>query len=387
MKWAVLLLLFLPVTLSAQTRDVNPKDLTITVTVENDNIAPFQQEMVLITIHGVYQRHITREMLEQPDLTGFNWMQLGQDHWYDSQLNGKKVKNLRRRMALFPDRVGELEIGSFVHHLTLTDEGDDWFEHEIRSDPIAISVQKAPVSDDWWFPVRRLEISDNWSNAPDQLNKGEGVLRVIQIKAVGASPDMIPPMPIMHSPSAMIFPHPEKRFVELSPEGPVSLAFWRWTVRPTNATSAILEPINFSYFDTITRQKHNVEITAQRVAMSEANLPSPQPPPTAVILNPLPSLTVGLGVFVVVLAWMTSGYHLVGARRRQSWLLFDPLRRSVHRAARRGDLLSLRRAAAAMINRDGATKTRKVLLSQLDSAVFGRPGTAFDAREFAKKFL
>ncbi|MHA6264435.1 hypothetical protein ACXYMO_14620 [Arenibacterium sp. CAU 1754] len=387
MRWLILIAMMVAGPALAQTRHVNPDDLSLTVTVENDNVAPYRQEMVLITLHGVYRRHITLEKMEQPDLSGFNWMQLGQDHWYESQLQGKKVKNMRRRMALFPDRVGELTIGPFVHHLTLTDEGDDWFEHDIQSDPITIRVQPAPVSDDWWFPVRRLEISDSWSNAPDQLNEGEGVLRVIMVKAVGASPDMIPPMPELLSPSAMVFAHPEQRFVELSPEGPVSMAFWRWTVRPSNNTSAILEPISFSYFDTTTRKQHAVEITAQRIAMSEANLPDPVAPPVPATLYAVPSLAGGVAAFGLVLAWMTAGFHFIGTGRLQRWALFDPVRRSLRRAARRGDMAGLRRAAVALVRRDGETGERARLLAALDTAIFGRGSNQFDTRAFAQKFL
>ena len=169
----------------AQTLEVDPKDLVLTVSVENVDVTPYQGEMILLTIHGVYRRHITLEHLIQPELSGFNWMQLGQDHWYETQIRGKTVKNFRRRMALFPEEAGELTIEPFVHHLTLTDEGDDWFEHDIHSEPLTINVNPAPPVDGWWFPVRRLEISDQWSNAPDQLNEGEGVLRVIKITATG----------------------------------------------------------------------------------------------------------------------------------------------------------------------------------------------------------
>ncbi len=92
--------LCLPV--AAQTLEVDPSDLTLTVTVETLAATPFRQEMVLLTIHGIYKRHITLEKLRQPDFSGFNWMQLGQDHWFESMLDGRPVKNMRRRMAIFP---------------------------------------------------------------------------------------------------------------------------------------------------------------------------------------------------------------------------------------------------------------------------------------------
>ncbi|ETX14234.1 hypothetical protein OCH239_03965 [Roseivivax halodurans JCM 10272] len=387
-RLAVFLLLVWPALATAQSREVHPGELDLTVTIENGAVAPVQGEMVLVTIHGRYRRHVTLETLEQPELDGFNWMQLGQDWWYETQEAGQPVKNFKRRMALFPDRQGEVTIGPFVHRLTLTDEGDDWFEHPVASEPVTLTVEPVPAAaagTEWWFPVRRLEISDDWSNAPDQLAEGEGVLRVIRVSAVGASPEMIPPMPELSSPSAMIFAHPEKRLVELSPEGPVSIAFWRWTIRPTNGVSAILEPIEFDYFDTVTRELHSVSISAQRVAMAEAMPPAQIPPPEA-RLHPISSVAGILVAFLGALAVVSpSRVAREAGLRRLPWL--DPLARSLRRAAAHGDLVGMRRHAARLVLRDGATAERKRLLDVMDHAIFARVAGGPETRRLARDFL
>lgn len=385
MRWLIAIFLFIPSLVLAQSREVDPKTLSLSVTIDGGGVTPYRQEMVLLTIHGVYRRHITRESLKQPDLSGFNWMQLGQDHWYESQLDGKTVKNFKRRMALYPDATGTLTIGPFVHRLTLTDERDDWFEHEIRSDPITLQVAPEPDGSEWWFPVRQLGIDDRWSNPPDQLEEGEGVLRVIRLTAVGVAPEMIPPMPELTSPSAMIFPHPEKRLVELSPQGPVSVAFWRWTVRPTNGSSAILEPLSFDYFDTQTRTSHNVTITAQRIAMREtAQDAASRSEPVEQELNPLVTSGVAASAFVAALVALLAGRRF----RFRLPAVLDPDRRALRRAARAGDLHGLRRAAIAVARQDGMTASRQALLRELDGAIYASGDRKpFGTREFATGFL
>ena len=134
-----LVLLFLPALAAAQTRAVAPGELELSVSVEETAHTPFVREMVLITIRGVYRRHITRETLIQPDLDGINWAQLGADKWRDERLDGEKVKILERRMALYPNTPGRITIGAFRQKLTLTDEGDDWFDHEISSEPVTFA--------------------------------------------------------------------------------------------------------------------------------------------------------------------------------------------------------------------------------------------------------
>ncbi|MCY0096491.1 hypothetical protein [Hoeflea ulvae] len=296
-----------------QSRQVDPSELSLTVSVETLPETLLRQEMILVTIHGVYKRHITREQLVQPDLDGFNWMQLGRDDWFESMVDGLPVKNMRRRMALFPDRAGRLEIGAFQHRLTLLDEDNKWFEHTVQSEPLTIEVSPEPAVEGWWFPVRRLQVADNWSNAPDQLAEGAGVLRVVRVSALGASPDMIPPMPELKSPSALIFAHPEKRLVDLTPRGPEAIAYWRWTVTPTNGNAAILEPIRFSYFDTVAREMRNVVISAQRVAFGDVTGSARQTEPVEIIQSrqrPVLVAMAGLAAFGAALFALSSGRSL-----------------------------------------------------------------------------
>ncbi|WP_306131383.1 hypothetical protein [Roseivivax marinus] len=381
----------------AQTREVTDGQLDLEVSVVGGATDVYAREMVLITIHGTYRRHITREKLEQPELEGFNWSQLGTDRWYETIEAGKRIKNFERRMALYPDGPGRLTIPPFVHHLTLTDEGDDWFPHDIRSEPITVDVQPVPeTGGGWWFPVRGLRVSDEWSNAPDQLTEGEGVLRVIRIEATGATPEMIPPMPELTSPSAMIFAHPERRFVELSPEGPVTYAFWRWTVRPTNGTSAILEPLEIEYFDTKAREQRRVEIGAQRIAYGTVTGParSEQPgdraTPTRGSLSRAPLLGMtGLGA-LLGLGVMLAGRRTGGAGWRRLPGL-DPRRRAVASAARRGDAAGLWRAARALMASDPGVAARPEARGAVDilgRSIFGAgTGPAPDLKALARPLL
>lgn len=294
-------LLWLLTVTALHAQEVAPDDVHLRVFLNDGMVTPYHQELVLLTIEGTYRRRIATEQIEQPPLTGFNWMQLGEDYWWDDRENGVQVKKFRRRMALFPDQVGELEIGPFTHHLNLFDENDDWFEYSEQSEPITLDVKPIPelAEGEWWLPLRSLEISDQWSNAPDQLDPGEGVLRVIRIEATGVSPEMIPPMPDMTSPSGGVFPHPEKRLVDLTPDGPVTLAFWRWTIQPLNGRSAVVEPIELAYFDTTTRRHEVATITANRVAFRDEG---------AAVEKVFPAYALRSG-----LHWIVLGAVLVGA--------------------------------------------------------------------------
>ena len=389
-----LLLLILPVVVDAQSSEVHPGEVSLTVTVDKREERPLQGEMVLITIRGLYRRHITRETLRQPDLEGFNWAQLGPDHWTEELVGGRKVKIFTRKMALYPVRSGVLTIGSFAHDLTLTDESDDWFDHRITSQPVTVEVDPAPATGDWWFPVLRLQVSDEWSNAPDQLKPGEGVLRVVRVEALGATPEMIPPMPELTSPSAMIFPHPEQRLVELTPEGPVTYAFWRWTIQPTNDVSAIVEPVNFSYFDTVNRQMRHVTISPQRVAYGDvtpnaaASVTTDKTPMAQGRLTGWPLALVAGLVFIGGVVFGLRNWQIRGLSRLARTLGLDPMTRQLRLAAKQSDGPGVRRAASAIIRRDGPNPDRMALLARLDRTLFapGRPNVN-NLTELARRFI
>lgn len=388
---AVLFLILLPVLAQAQSKTVLPDELELTVTVEATEYTPFVREMIILNIHGIYRRHITRETMEQPDFGGFSWTQLGEDIWREERIDGEKVKTMTRRMAIYPDSAGELTIGAFAHRLTLTDEQDEWFEHAVLSEPLTITVAPAPETHAWWFPVRKLRISDQWSNAPDQLKRGEGVLRVIRLEAVGVTPEMIPPMPELRSPSGLVFPHPDKRLVELSPEGPITYAFWRWTIRPGNDTSAVVEPLKLEYFDTLTRKPYEIDISAQRIAYGDVIPTAPRSEDrdnveSTVRLPGWPIGLLGICVFALGLVVALSGWRWTGASALQRFKVFDPLNRQLLRAGRDGDAIKARRIAAQILVRDGPSAGRRSLLADLDKILFDEHPKPIDLKGFTRRF-
>lgn len=372
----------------AQTKEVKTDDLTLNVTLEEIDATPYQREMLLLTIHGIYKRHITLEKLLQPDLAGLNWMQLGQDNWFESVLDGKTVKNMRRRVAIFPEASGRIEIAPFTHHLTLLDEQNKWFEHQIQSQPISFEVAPVPDTEGWWFPVRRLQITDEWSNAPDQLASGEGILRVVRISALGVSPDMIPPMPKLSSPSAMIFAHPEKRLVDLTPSGPVSIAFWRWTIQPRNGVSAILEPIEFEYFDTTLRKTVNVVISAQRIAYlpSETSVASQEAVPAPVKLRSGVMVTGFFAALLISLGLLFGMNRQFSSTRIFLWFERVQLLGRLRRSGEQGDLKGLRRWAMRLDKLGHSNKDRLALLVRLDRQIYGGLADRFDPEQFYRNF-
>ena len=208
MRWLCLLLVLFGASLAHAQQSVEPGDIKLELELEERAQPPHPGEMILLTIHGTYRIPVVRENLVQPALDGIDWMQLGEDHWYKAFEDGFEVLKLMRRMALFPQRSGDIEIPPFTHELDLIPRQRAEVSVELVSNSLTLTAAPPLETADWWFPVRNLEIADQWSNQPEALDPGSAALRVVTLIVDGAPPQRIPPMPEMTGAGAFIFPHP-----------------------------------------------------------------------------------------------------------------------------------------------------------------------------------
>ena len=385
-----------------------PGDLRLRVEVEDRDHPPYVGEMVLIRIRGTYKIPITLESLEQPPLDGFGWMQLGPDKWFAAQERGQKTVELERVMALFPERPGTLTVAPFTHDLTLSEPDGTRFEYDLTSEPVEIEVLEAPEPPDTWLPVRGIEVSDRWSNAPEALGPGAAALRVVAVTVLGVQPETMTPMPEMTGVGAVILPHPEKRLTELRPSGPVTRVFWRWSIRPDRGRSGYVDPLTFSYYDTQAREPRSITLSAQKVAYAGTDLPLGERPGTemtrpetmasgsaayALALLPVAPVAGFLGGRAILLgsARFASPDTL---RRRWYGLAGTPDERALRRAIRADDAARARRHARRIVQADiaqgrypriAAENAYAPVFAPIDAALYGT-APAIPVREFGKAF-
>lgn len=376
---AALATLFMPWAAIAQ-QGIAPEDIRLELIVEDRPHPPHPGEMILLMIRGTYRIPVVRENLRNSSLDGFDWMQLGEDRWYKAREDGFEVVKFERRMALFPQRAGDLDIAPFVHELEMLDRQGRTVAVEEASNAVTVRAAPMPEGDGWWFPVRALSISDNWSNQPEALDTGAAALRIVAITVEGSAPQRIPPMPEMTGAGAFIFPHPEQKIVALGPGGPVTRVFWRWTVRPHEGSAGYLNPVALRYFDTQSRENREIELAAQRVAYADGSqvvvdneTPSgsgqtPLAPGVALALprwSVWAALMVGFtgGLLALAVLWGRAGLGL------PQWMRPDPNRTALRRAARRGDPSAVWRHARALDPHGDHPA-----LLRLEKTIFGKDG-------------
>ena len=364
----------------AQDQEIPARDASLQVVIDPLPATPFDGEMVLVTIRGVYDVTIALEKLEQPELRNFGWTQLGRDSWSKRRIDGREMTVFERRLALYPHGSTMLTISPFVHHLTLVANNGERFGHDVVSKPVELKVEARPATNgNWWLPARNVEYSDVWDRDPGMLGNGETATRTVTITATGVPPSALPPPPKMVASWLIAFMAPERRSVELTKEnGPVSTVVWQWRFRPARSEPGRMKAFHIPWFDTQSRQMRDIVLGSQRIAF--AAIAAPKGPGRvagylAANAGGLAALAGALVVFLLLLP----GLKLKGRAEiaaEISRLLPDPDRRRLKRAAARGDWPAARKAARRLVDRapPAIASQRRQTLSAIDRQLYSRSG-------------
>ena len=275
---AAILALAIAASAAAQERSIFD-DVKLEVTPETHGVDPYPNELVMLRIRGTYRPLVNIAHMIQPPLTNFGWTNLTRDISFSAEFDGFPARGFERVIAIFPDKSGDLELGSFTHKLSVVD-GVGQKTIEVKSKPITLKVAEwvgpgGPRDPkQWWLPSSEVRVTDQWSGDPNHVPRGETVRRTVTIEADGVMAEQLPPPPIMRSPGVISFRGPIDRETRVTENGPVARAVYRWDMRPTTASPAIVEPFDIPWFDTRSRTLRKAVIPAQRMAWASAGAPA-----------------------------------------------------------------------------------------------------------------
>jgi hypothetical protein len=358
------------------------------------NVHPVVGEMIPVTIRGEYTRRIALETLTFPDSDDYDWMQLNRDAWRDERVDGRAVKVLERRIALFPRRAGSITIGPVTHHLTLIDGTNGGRETlDLRAEPLTVQVAPFPA-ESAPLAARSLTVEDTLSTSPGKLQDGESLIRRVTLHAYGTLPHLLPPRPAIREPWLISFTAPEVRKMKPSPEGPETTIVWEWHLRPKTGEPGVLPPIDIPWFDTTARRMKTAEIPA--VPFGYASFAA-----NRAGADRLPGVQLAIACSLFAAGLLTGlAFALTGLSPRKGaeilkhlkrYSPIDPTRSALRSAARTGDLLALRAAAERYLARRRALglPEQNDATKELDREIFAKrtlPST-FDPDHFRRMLL
>lgn len=378
-------LVFPPQTM-AQSQDPNAR---LEIEINRVGPTPVVGEMVLVTLRGYYDLSIARNKFEIPRLDDFDWIQLARDRWFRELVDGKEIQIAERKLAFFPKRSGKLQLGPFTHSLTVADLDNKWTVRDIVAEPVIVRVAPRPgPQDGWWLPARELEITDTWNRDPATLRDGETVTRSVRLSVLGVLPPVLPPRPAMRERWLITFSAPEKRSVELTPNGPISTVDWSWELRPITGEPGVIRRYPIKWFDTKSRRFREAEIEPAPFgyASFERSIASAPTSPAEAAAMLAVAFVVGMVAVALLLLRdlrIASGREL---KRRLALILPSKDAFAMRRAARHRRPDALRFATKRYLESRGTavTDSMTTAIAELDRHVYGRNGNdmQFDYDEF-----
>ncbi len=330
-------------------------NVKLEVVPETHGVAPYPNELVLVHIRGLYRPLINIQHMQQPELTDFGWMHLTKDKLSESTFDGFPAVAYERVIAVYPEKSGPLEIGSFTHKLTVVD-GAGNREIDVKSAPVTVQVAQwqgpgGPGDpNSWWLPASDVTVADTWAADPNHVPRGETIQRTVTIEAYGVTAEQLPPPPVMRSAGIISFRGPTDRETRVTENGPVARAVYRWNMRPISAFPATVEAIKIPWFDTVSRSMREATIPAQRMAWDVAGAPSGDAAAIAGPKRPPLGLTLGVGASAFLLG---VALLLVGTGGLRALPGLPP--RALHKlntAAWRGDAASVRAAVTELVRKE-----------------------------------
>jgi hypothetical protein len=180
-----------------------PGEADVFVTSEIDVEKTYVQAQILYRIR-IYRAVATRQpALREPTISGVEALfeLAGDERQYEAVLNGRAYNVIERVIAFYPQESGEFNISPARFEARVLRNGRitgrKVFESEAHTiEVLPIPAPPADFPDAAWLPARDVQLSEEWSRPPDELEAGEPVTRRVQLSALGQIETQLPAMDV-----------------------------------------------------------------------------------------------------------------------------------------------------------------------------------------------
>jgi hypothetical protein len=176
-----------------------PGEADVFVTSEVDIEETYVQAQILYRIR-IYRAVATRQpALREPTITGVETLieLAGDERQYESVLNGRAYNVIERVIALYPQESGEIRISPARFEARVLRNGRITGRKVFESESHTVNILPIPAPpadypNATWLPARDVQVSEEWSRPPDELEAGEPVTRNITLSALGQIETQLP---------------------------------------------------------------------------------------------------------------------------------------------------------------------------------------------------
>ncbi len=176
-----------------------PGEADVFVTSEVDLEETYVQSQILYRIR-IYRAVSTRQpALREPSITGVETLAelAGDERQYEAVLNGRAYNVIERVIALYPQESGEIQISPARFEARVLRDGRITGRKVFESETHAINVLPIPAPPAEfpgavWLPARDVQLGEEWSRSPEEMDAGEPVTRHVSLSALGQIETQLP---------------------------------------------------------------------------------------------------------------------------------------------------------------------------------------------------
>lgn len=230
----------------------------------------------------------------------WNIIPLGEPTLESKVINGRTIRVITYKYALFPQRSGQLTVPTVQfngYYLTggrgsnndplrqilgvdLADMGFNFADIYatrnpvlLTTEPISVNVKPAaPASaGKWWLPAQKVELYSEWQPTPPLFKAGEAVTRNIYLKAWGVTDKQLPDLNFAPAPGMKLYP--EKPVSTNKMENGVITATSKIAnvYIPSKPGKSLIPEISVDWFNVKTGKMETASLPAMEITVQPGN--------------------------------------------------------------------------------------------------------------------
>ncbi len=255
----------------------------------------YVQEQVIYTLKLFRSVQTQYASLTEPNIQDAIVEKLGDDHQYESIIDGKRYWILERKYAVFPQKSGELIIPKIIFSADVVQRGSSGYGRILgRTQPVTIATDEVKLKvspypaghSGLWLPSKQITIDSRWSDPKDKV-VGEPSTWTITIKGVGLHENQLPELQLPPTEGIKWYPDTAQKQRSITSEGIIGERVERVAVVPTRDGKIQLPKLTFRWFNTETKQYEDAVLPSQTIKV----LPGAEQNYTPVISETTPEHT------------------------------------------------------------------------------------------------
>ncbi|MDN3651649.1 BatD family protein [Thalassotalea ponticola] len=256
--------------------DSSQQDIFITAEVSKSEVYVQQQFTLTLRLHLATE--LLRGNLADPQMTGAEVIQIGDNKEDIDIINGKRYRIIEKTYAIKPQKSGEHVLHSTVfsgevsvnspQRRALFSSAALGKPVRVKGEEINITVKPAPSDfQGEWLPSELLLIEEQWPEQEQSYKVGEPITRTIKITAAALSAEQIPELEFNTPDGIKVYPDQAQTKSGINSGLLVSQKIQDFALVPTQAGEFELPAIDLPWWNTKLNRQEIASLPAKRIVV------------------------------------------------------------------------------------------------------------------------